>query len=275
VVRIHTDECVQYHFQIPADPSSWPDRLEAACRYLESHAALPRAPLAFGLKSRDSSQFEIEDRRAYFARSLRSRYRDFCVVNGRKRRAHGFDVVDDGAVIVRSSNPQPPDIFGLLVQVPTFPVARRLEVLVDLGDILEAYSGFHLSQAAWWLLHARAGELSRKKSGAPEPEVLRPFRELLECEGIELPVLETNHGKFESPLQPELAGWLNSWSDPVAQYLGFSGELRGQALAQVSRSTQGSWVVQLTPEPLHLLDPAQLRLYAELHRQLPRLGIRQ
>jgi len=276
VVQIHTDECVQYHFQIPPDSKSWAARLEAACRFLESHPALPQVPLAYGLRISDNSRIALEDRPRFLDRSLRNRHRKFCVVNARQRRVVGLDLIDEGAVIVRSGNAQPPDIFKLFVQVPTIASDLRLDLLANLGDILEAHSGFHMTQAAWWLLHNRADEKKRQRSGAPEPLVLRPLRELLALEGLEMPVLETNHGSFESAWQPELAGWINYWSEETARYLGFPDDTGGREPSEMrSRTPKGAWLVQLTPEPLDLLNPGHLRDYVRLLQRLPRLGIRQ
>jgi len=276
VVRIHTDECVQYHFQIPPDAQSWAARLEAACRYLESHPALPPLPLAYGLKTRDNTQFELDDRAAFLGRSLRTPHRKFCVVNSRQRRVVGLDVIDEGVVIVRNGNTQPPDIFGLFVQVPTIAPGLRLELLANLGDILQAHSGLHMTQAAWWLLHNWADEKRRQRRDAPEPLVVRPLRELLAREGLDLPLLETNQGKFESPWQPELAGWINYWSEETARYIGFPDTTRDRDLLNIaSRTPKGAWLLQLTPGPLDLMDPAHLGAYVDLLNRMPRLGIRQ
>jgi Family of unknown function (DUF5953) len=276
LARIHTDEYVQFRFRIPPDSSYWTARLEAACTFLESHPSLPRTSLRYGLKNTDNTRFELDGRSAFFERALRSHSRKFCVVNGRRRTVQGLELKDEGEVIVRSTNPQPPNSFGLLIQVPTIPGSVRRELLVGLGDALDAFSGFHISQRGWWLLHTRADSALRKRSGGAEPEVLRNFRELLERENIDLPVLETNHPMFENPLQPELAGWINYWSEQTAKFLGFSSSAQDQSLfVATSRTATGAWLTEVTREQLDLMDPLHLKIYAKLHFRFPRLGVRQ
>ncbi len=272
---LHDDEFVAYRFLIPPDPRSWASRLEAACQLLESHPALPRERIRFSARVSDNSRFELDDRVAYFEKSLKSELRLLVVTNALRRRYQRTEVSDPGQVLLRADNPQPPRVYGLTVEIPTVAAELRGELLGSLGDALEANSGFHMTQRAWWLLHLRAADAARAQLGHPEPEELRAFGELQKANQVSLPVLETIQARVEDEHRPELLGWINYWSASTAQALGFPDAGRdARLLDKASRTARHAWVWQATPEPLDLRRDDHLRLYAELYQRFPAAGVR-
>ena len=75
--------------------------------------------------------------------------------------------------------------------------------------------------------------------------------------------------------EPARLGWLNFWSAPVAQLLGFPdaalGDDRFKPLVQ---GDDGSWYFALTPQPLDLSQPAHVEALVAAYERFPTIGRR-
>lgn len=78
---------------------------------------------------------------------------------------------------------------------------------------------------------------------------------------------------IRAPEIPYYLGWLNYWSAPAAEAIGFPDPARDVDLLSRSRRTAtGGWVVQLTDAPLDLDNPAHLEALKRAYKRFPKIG---
>ncbi|SEU35160.1 DUF5953 family protein [Stigmatella erecta] len=76
-----------------------------------------------------------------------------------------------------------------------------------------------------------------------------------------------------SPVIPHRLGWLNYWSAAACQAIGFPDPARDADLLSRSRRTAtGGWLIQLTPTPLDLDNPAHLDALLRTYERFPEIG---
>ncbi|CAM3536887.1 Immunity protein 52 domain-containing protein [Corallococcus soli] len=78
---------------------------------------------------------------------------------------------------------------------------------------------------------------------------------------------------IRSPEIPYYLGWLNYWSAPAAQAIGFPDPTRdAELLSRAWRTASGGWLVQLTDTPLDLDNPAHLDALLRAYERFPEIG---
>ncbi|NOK13752.1 DUF5953 family protein [Corallococcus exercitus] len=87
-----------------------------------------------------------------------------------------------------------------------------------------------------------------------------------------LPALNCS-GNISSPEIPHRLGWLNYWSAPSAQALGFPDPSRdADLLSRARRTPTNGWIVRLTDAPLDLDKPAHLDTLLKAYERFPKIG---
>ena len=78
---------------------------------------------------------------------------------------------------------------------------------------------------------------------------------------------------IRSPKVPRYLGWINYWSAPAAEAIGFPDPSRdAELLARARRTASGGWVVSLTDAPLDLDKPAHLEALKQAYERFPEIG---
>lgn len=77
------------------------------------------------------------------------------------------------------------------------------------------------------------------------------------------------------PLLPQRLGWLNCWSNEVAEHLGFPDPQKDADLLPLcSQLPSGHWIVQLTEDPLDLTRPDHVEAIVQAYWRFDKIGRR-
>lgn len=249
---------------MPAEPSDWGERIEAACRVVEE---------AFGVALAKASAYrtgqadiEVTDRQSFLRKKCRSKTRWLHLHSDAPRQRASQD---DGYYAVSGCSYANKDVYNLGVQLADVHDERVEALFVALGDAVSAYSAHYSpAQAARRLnaIHWRPADVD-----AP-PTPARHF----EPQELRLPRLANAlYQGLASPLQPQGFGWLNYWSEQTAGYIGFpNAERDGDLLRNAYRTPAGAWLVKTCREPLDLSKPAHLDRLIDAYDRFPRLAVR-
>jgi hypothetical protein len=78
---------------------------------------------------------------------------------------------------------------------------------------------------------------------------------------------------IRSPTVPQYLGWINDWSAPAAEAIGFPDPSRdAELLARARRTASGGWVVKLTDAPLDLDKTDHLEALKWAYARFPEVG---
>jgi hypothetical protein len=256
-------------YWVPALESSWAARMDAACRAIETRFGIRISEATGGTKFHVTRN-EVPDRLKFFAQRLKTRNRGFGIRNAGakwRRTKRGVENVDDFGL--GGSMYAGLDVFKLSAHFPAQPVAVHEQLMVELGDALEAYSAqitptdaaMRLRQAHWFF---QLSALHRHPLENPLPEETRLP-----------PILESAYTGLTHPCQPHHLGWINYWSEEVCGYLGFPENLRDSPfLSDCYRTPRGAWIVKFGSEPFEARNPKHVDLLREMYERFPRAGVR-
>ena len=241
----------QLHLRIPADASTWAERIEAACAVVERW--FPGEQLLTANVPRDHAPpLALADRRAFLKKALKTRTRWLSLTN---------DKPGDGYLTVGGKiGSAAPAQFELGCIVPAQPWERSEQLLAALGDALQAQTG-DLTPIGT-VLRLRAIQLAGARVPDPLAGTLPRLRFCLAQDQ-------------DAPEQPPMLAWLNYWSEPTCRFLGFPDPRRDERLQQLSwRTPGGAWLVKPTAQPLDLDRPGHHEAVAWMYERFPRLGPR-
>ncbi|RKG60266.1 hypothetical protein D7V80_35735 [Corallococcus sp. CA054B] len=135
-------------------------------------------------------------------------------------------------------------------------IAAAADVLGDVADGAHAFWGHATPSGAGVEIARQTRDPARKPGGPPRG----------------LPALKLPE-KIRAPEIPHRLGWLNYWSAPAAQAIGFPDPTRdAELLSRARRTATGGWVVQLTDAPLDLDNPAHLDALLRAYERFPEIG---
>ncbi|MBE4752051.1 hypothetical protein G4177_28175 [Corallococcus sp. ZKHCc1 1396] len=135
-------------------------------------------------------------------------------------------------------------------------IAAAGELLEHVGEGARAFWGHATPDAAALDI---AYQIAPTLEGPPSPRRGLPALKLFE--------------HIRSPEIPYYLGWLNYWSAPAAQAIGFPDPTRdAELLSRAWRTASGGWLVQLTDTPLDLDNPAHLDALLRAYERFPEIG---
>lgn len=254
---------------MPSDGDTWPERMEAACRVMESEFGISLQTERSETKSHLTST-PLSDRLRYFKQRLRTKTRPvsiFCAK--RPDETHGdqtnVERYSFGGVIYANFG-----LFAACVDYPDQPDNVHERVFAALGDALGAHTAQYLPLAA----EARL----RAAHACVVIEDKIHFENLVDKtrEEAALPwVRDCHYSGLTHPLQPSRFGWLNYWSADVCKYVAFPERLGEHPLMEHCYQTQrGAWVVKLGNAPFEPANPGQMVLLREMYDRFPLVGVR-
>jgi hypothetical protein len=240
--------------------------MDAACRVIETRFGI-RISEAMGGTKFHATRKEIPDRLKFFAQRLKTRNRNFGLHNqeGKWRRT-GENV---NSFTLGGNMYGGLDVFKVNAMFPAQTAAVHEQLMVELGDALEAYSAqftptdaaMRFRQAHWFF---GLSSLHRHPLENPLPEETRLP-----------PILESVYTGLTHPCQPHHLGWINYWSEEVCAYLGFPENLRDSPfLSDCYRTPGGAWIVKFGPEPFEARNPRHVDVLCEMYERFPRAGVR-
>lgn len=255
-------------YSIPDEASDWAARIEAACKIVEEE---------FGVKLNKASSYQegrppidLADHVSFLRKKAKTKTKWLSIYSGSglQRTPSGLKNINYYSVGGCSYANKGVYTFG--AQFPEVDADKHESLLVKLGDALAAYSAqftpietakrFYLVQWCWDF---------GTKITKEEVKDLTSEEKLLPL------LLGTWYAGLESPLQPHWLGWLNYWSQDVANYLGFPDARRDRDLLRNSyRTPAGAWLVKVGTEPLDAAKPEHVALVADVYKRFPLLGAR-
>ncbi|MHA7633352.1 DUF5953 family protein [Corallococcus sp. M7] len=180
----------------------------------------------------------------------------------------GFPLVCNG------DESYPVTIFGLQIPARQSPGGQPLldvHAELPLDEVVIAAAADVLGAVAEEA-HAFWGHATPSGAGV---EIARQTRDPVRKPGVPprgLPALKLPE-KIHAPEIPHRLGWLNYWSAPAAQAIGFPDTSRdAELLSRARRTATSGWVVQLTEAPLDLDNPAHLDALLWAYERFPELG---
>jgi hypothetical protein len=259
---------------VPSDETRWVQRMEAACRVLETRFGIHLDKADSGTKNHMTKK-DVPDRQQYFKKCLKTKNRWFSLFNVPPKRevasvtaSSGFNM-RPGHFAVGGKMYLDGATFSFSAFCPELPVERIEQLLVSMGDALEAHSSQYSPRAVIWrqrLAHwctVFGSKVVTHDLPDRTPEELR------------LPRIKESPYSGLQPLQPHHLGWINYWSEEVCSYVGFPENAAGTAILEhCYRTPRGAWIVKLAAEPFKLGDPAQSELLREFYERFPRVGVR-
>jgi hypothetical protein len=278
IAERHLKARTQFHFTLNLGDVWWKG-VEALAAYIESRPDLSEEPLSEGLLNK--KEIPIRNREQYLIDAMRSKFEEFVLSNGRRSRYRRDGVpIEEGAAWIRGGRSDTEiDVIDVTVEFRAMSFTEIVDLFEQCGDLLAATTG-HFSPSEAFATFAAYGLICKHTSGAifaSRQREAEPLVNTLQELNIELPgiILTSYGGRRTSPLQPEIAGWLNYWSGATCEYLGFPALWPDANELRLShRTPRGAYVVRLTQEPLDIRIPDHVRVIASAYKHLPNLGVR-
>ncbi|HEX2941405.1 MAG TPA: DUF5953 family protein [Rhodopila sp.] len=255
-------------YSIPAEPSDWSERIEAACRLVEG---------AFGVKLAKATAYrggqapiEVVDRQAFLRKKCKSKTRWLHLFSDAPSGPAPSCPQVDGYCAIDGCGYRNKGVYLFGAQFPEVDESKLESLFVALGDAVSAYSA-----------HYSPIHTSRRLNAIhwrPLVEVELPPLLARHFEPWELRLPRLDHALYQglpSPLQPHGLGWLNYWSAETAGYIGFPAPHRdANLLRNAYRTPAGAWLVKTCREPLDASRPDHIERLVEAYERFPRLGVR-
>lgn len=254
----------QISFYAPEDTETWVRRLDDACLALEKHFPGERM-LTANSAAAGRPKLILTDRMKHLRRAVRNKTKWVSLDNGKYIHGRGdTGTTDPGHLSVGGRTRSGlPDVFQVSTFHPESPWEFNERLLVDLGDALEAYTGW-LSPVQT-CLDLRMAQFGHLPPGMPPPMALKLPR-LRYC---------AIYGGLESNEQPEILCWLNYWSAATCRFVGFPDPEKDERLLRHSYQTPGgAWLVKVTAEPLDLARSDHVDVLLWAYDRFPRVGVR-
>ena len=260
-MKISLRESSVLHFSQTLQSVQWVSGLERLCTALD--IAFPPNQLIYGLENRKVVQ--LKDRQSYLEAVAGTRHRDLLIQSSPDRNSSVMlrGVLTDGARLA----------FDFTVIAPALSWDERARLLEVCGDAAGAFTGGLTPLFSANALYAYAN-LSRP--GASHVTAA-PVVAALEQANEVLPPLQpvAIGGARSSPAQPDQLHWINYWSAPTCELLGFPDVGRDQEWLPLARQTPaGAWLVRLTSEPFDATSSAHIGVLARAYRRFAAAGIR-
>lgn len=275
-------EYITVIYAIPAESTTWVERIEKACSLLETAFEDERLTWAHSRKDATPDK-QIKNRRSYLNAKCKTGSRLFSLYNGKPLLSRGGIAVDNGHLGIGGRfNAGPDQAYSVSL---TCRVARWREferVFSEIGDALDAHWS-QLTPYATYEMLARYEDAADSTSGSTvtaSPDVRNcrdQLTELLKHAGLSLPRLQRVaylrlHGQSANP---EALGWINYWSVETCEYLGFPDAKKdADLLARSYQTPRNAWIVKLSNDPLDLTRSDHLKTYANAYARFSKLGTR-
>jgi len=279
--------------RLPAEDDTWLQRVEAACRVVET-----RLPYGSLLRQAQSKK-PVPVRERYLKQKMKTVGRLVRLDNGRNgglRSDEGGRTIDLRYVQLAGKRREPSlatyDL-SIFFQPESWHQCEELLIAmaestgayfgwVENSGLLKTYTyGYAKSRFAQFALdHIRnQAEQDRAEFARQSLDFAARIDGMLIAQGRKLPHFSETTGLPyripDSPEQPMQLWWLNYWSERACAYLGFPGPVRDEPLLGHSYQTpSGAWLVKIGTEPIDLERPEHLAMLADAYERIPNIGIR-
>lgn len=257
-----------FELSIPGASEEWGARVERVCRVLENAVSSDAAILWSRSQKDGVADQRIVDRESVLRKVQKSSARWFSLHNGRDCYINRSGaLIDHGQVSVGGRfNDLARKVYSLTVSFPCKQCHDLVSLFCRVSDEAKAIWGCYSPEPT--RIQLRAGHFIQNWEYALEHGAVESVTKLPRLGHLE-------HGaRMESPLQPEVFGWLNYWSIDTAAWLGLSDSRDDLSLFKVAQTSTGAWFVQIAQDPLDLRRPTHVEALLEAYSRFPKLGMR-
>ena len=244
-----------YEYALTPSASTFPDRIEAACKILERE--FPSAKIDFTIPYKPSDRaglHKVGDRQKYLRQRTRTKLWWFCLNDGK-----GWP--DDVHVIGRIDE-QKLGTLGVGIGFPARLWGFCERLFVELGDALGANCATVLPPENLGLCATQFNTYWAEHDPTLIERGIPRLQLFTYVEAVHI-------------VQPMCLGWLNYWSEATCAFLGFSGNQEDLKIAPHSYKTPANaWLVKLTSNPLDVHCPDHVDTLVAGYRLWPKVGIR-